>query len=86
MRRESIAAYMMTTRLVLALVMIATFTFCVADFTGTYMLSVAAHRDICIVTPKAYINRLPVYFKLLSRAFGVCDASRKWLKHSDVWL
>lgn len=84
MRKDSIAAYMITTRLVLSLVIIVTYTFCVADFKGTYMLSGAAHHEICIVTPKAYINRLPVYFKPLSLEIGVCDASRQWLKHSDL--
>lgn len=85
-RKDAIAADMMTTRMVLALGTMMGFTFGVADIKGAYMQSGPARRDIYIIPPAIYKGRQRVYWKLLALAYGVCDAGRQWLKTSDVWM
>lgn len=85
-RKDSVAADMFITRLVIALGMIMNFSFGVADMKGAFMYSGPAHRDIFTIPPPAYRKRRQTYWKLLAIAYGVCHAGRQWLKTSDSWM
>lgn len=60
----------MMTRLVIALGMIMVFEF----------------GYIYIIPPTTHRRTRHVYRKLLSLAYGICDAGRKWVKTSYSWI
>lgn len=88
-RKDSSAADMMVTRLILSLSTILRFTVGVADIKGAYMQSGPIGRDLYVRPPgkmAALSGNPKALWHLVKLPYGVVEASRQWLKTSDEWL